>query len=321
MRRRLSPAPRSDRSLPGSPHVRHDHPLGPGISRSMAARSPQLPLASRLSLGLRAWSGRCKSGLKRLFPGWPAAEEGLRAPSNAPSPTPLTPSRRSRASSRSPRASPPGPWINAACVCAADVSLGHQHDFRVKHLSEALNDKHGPLAGEYAAQPSPARGQPPLPSQQPPEGPEDGPGLSLSPSISLSFGHEVSLPPSSWECVPGSQGPGPRGEAAAPWTAGREGRWLPGGQGARHRLHQQLRLPGARPWAHSTRSPVPASSSGIQSPPGAADSQGALPLWGSRCLLNFNPGPAGLIGRRPRPSYRFRKPGWAGHRPRRPSVF
>ncbi|XP_005884297.2 PREDICTED: exocyst complex component 7 isoform X3 [Myotis brandtii] len=24
---------------------------------------------------------------------------------------------------------------------------GHQHDFRVKHLSEALNDKHGPLAG------------------------------------------------------------------------------------------------------------------------------------------------------------------------------
>ncbi|XP_023603675.1 exocyst complex component 7 [Myotis lucifugus] len=62
---------------------------------------------------------------------------------------------------------------------------GHQHDFRVKHLSEALNDKHGPLAGEYAAQPSPARGQPPLPSQQPPEGPEDGPDLSLSPSISL----------------------------------------------------------------------------------------------------------------------------------------
>nr|XP_003362522.1 exocyst complex component 7 isoform X9 [Equus caballus] len=45
------------------------------------------------------------------------------------------------------RGSPPGPWINAACVCAADVSLGHEHDYRVKHLSEALNDKHGPLAG------------------------------------------------------------------------------------------------------------------------------------------------------------------------------
>ncbi|XP_021569341.1 exocyst complex component 7 isoform X1 [Carlito syrichta] len=46
-----------------------------------------------------------------------------------------------------PRGSPPGPWINAACVCAADISPGHEHDFRVKHLSEALNDKHGPLAG------------------------------------------------------------------------------------------------------------------------------------------------------------------------------
>ncbi|KAM5151422.1 exocyst complex component 7 isoform 5-T5 [Callospermophilus lateralis] len=41
----------------------------------------------------------------------------------------------------------PSPWINAACICAAVVLLGHEHDFRVKHLSEALNDKHGPLAG------------------------------------------------------------------------------------------------------------------------------------------------------------------------------
>lgn len=65
------------------------------------------------------------------------------------------------------RGSPPGPWINAACVCAADVSLGHEHDYRVKHPSEALNDKHGPLAGEYR---SPARGQPPLPSQRSSEG-------------------------------------------------------------------------------------------------------------------------------------------------------
>uniref|UniRef100_A0A2K5QP55 Exocyst complex component 7 n=1 Tax=Cebus imitator TaxID=2715852 RepID=A0A2K5QP55_CEBIM len=46
-----------------------------------------------------------------------------------------------------PRGSPPGPWINATCVCAANVSPGHEHDFRVKHLSEALNDKHRPLAG------------------------------------------------------------------------------------------------------------------------------------------------------------------------------
>uniref|UniRef100_A0A2I3GWS9 Exocyst complex component 7 n=1 Tax=Nomascus leucogenys TaxID=61853 RepID=A0A2I3GWS9_NOMLE len=44
---------------------------------------------------------------------------------------------------------------------------GHEHDFRVKHLSEALNDKHGPLAGEYR---SPARGQPlTLPSQRSPD--------------------------------------------------------------------------------------------------------------------------------------------------------
>ncbi|XP_025783327.1 exocyst complex component 7 [Puma concolor] len=30
---------------------------------------------------------------------------------------------------------------------------GHEHDFRVKHLSEALNDKHGPLAGEWECMP------------------------------------------------------------------------------------------------------------------------------------------------------------------------
>uniref|UniRef100_G1QNR4 Exocyst complex component 7 n=1 Tax=Nomascus leucogenys TaxID=61853 RepID=G1QNR4_NOMLE len=66
-----------------------------------------------------------------------------------------------------PRGGLPGPWINAACVCAADISPGHEHDFRVKHLSEALNDKHGPLAGEYR---SPARGQPlTLPSQRSPD--------------------------------------------------------------------------------------------------------------------------------------------------------
>uniref|UniRef100_A0A2K5XHK2 Exocyst complex component 7 n=1 Tax=Mandrillus leucophaeus TaxID=9568 RepID=A0A2K5XHK2_MANLE len=46
-----------------------------------------------------------------------------------------------------PRGGLPGPWINTACVYAANISPGHEHDFRVKHLSEALNDKHGPLAG------------------------------------------------------------------------------------------------------------------------------------------------------------------------------
>lgn len=50
-----------------------------------------------------------------------------------------------------PKGQLPGPWINAACVCAANILLGHEHDFRVKHLSEALNDKHRPLAGEYCS--------------------------------------------------------------------------------------------------------------------------------------------------------------------------
>lgn len=85
---------------------------------------------------------------------------------------------RSRASSPHPKGQPPGPWINAACVCAADILLGHEHDFRVKHLSEALNDKHGPLAGEYR---SPAPGRPlTLPTEQSPDGlfcSKDGPGL------------------------------------------------------------------------------------------------------------------------------------------------
>lgn len=51
---------------------------------------------------------------------------------------------------------------------AANVSLGHEHDFRVKHLSEALNDKAGPLAGEYR---SPAHGPPLLHSRPPLGGP------------------------------------------------------------------------------------------------------------------------------------------------------
>lgn len=31
----------------------------------------------------------------------------------------------------------------------AAISLGHEHDLRVKHLSDALSDKHGPAAGKY----------------------------------------------------------------------------------------------------------------------------------------------------------------------------
>lgn len=105
---------------------------------------------------------------------------GAQSPPQRPLPVPrLTPrSRRSRASSPPPRGELPGPWVNAACVCAADILLGHEHDFRVKHLSEALNDKHGPLAGEYC---SPAPGQLlTLPSKQSPDGLlcfKNGPGL------------------------------------------------------------------------------------------------------------------------------------------------
>lgn len=31
----------------------------------------------------------------------------------------------------------------------AAISLGHEHDLRVKHLSDALSDKHGLAAGKY----------------------------------------------------------------------------------------------------------------------------------------------------------------------------
>lgn len=70
-------------------------------------------------------------------------------PPYAPFHAPLR-SWRSRASSLYTKGQLPVPWINAAFVCAADILLGHEHDFQVKHLSEALN-KHGPLAGEYCS--------------------------------------------------------------------------------------------------------------------------------------------------------------------------
>lgn len=82
--------------------------------------------------------------------------EGLRALLSAPSLAPFhAPLLEIKGFVPIPKGQLPGPWINAACVCAADILLGHEHDFRVKHLSEALNDKHGPLAGEYR---SPAPG-------------------------------------------------------------------------------------------------------------------------------------------------------------------
>lgn len=31
----------------------------------------------------------------------------------------------------------------------AAIPLGHEHDLRVKHLSDALGDKHGPALGKY----------------------------------------------------------------------------------------------------------------------------------------------------------------------------
>lgn len=31
----------------------------------------------------------------------------------------------------------------------ADISLGHEHDLRAKHLSDSLVDKHGSVAGKY----------------------------------------------------------------------------------------------------------------------------------------------------------------------------
>lgn len=50
---------------------------------------------------------------------------------------------------------------------------------------------------------------------------------------------------------------------------------------------------GAHRLAHGTMlpagAPAPASSSRVQSPPGPADSQRALTLWGSHCLFSdFN---------------------------------
>lgn len=180
--------------------------------------------------------GHCKSGLKRLFPRWSEAEEGLRALSNAPAPTPyLTPPPGDRGLLPSPpRGSSPGPWINAACICAADVLLGHEHDFRVKHLSEALNDKHGPLAGEYR---SPARGPSQLSLEACPSlaqlaallrGAARPARLSLQ-SLSRALGLLASLQMvvHTWLSEPG-----PRGEVAATWKVGRQGRQLPGGQDA-----------------------------------------------------------------------------------------
>ncbi|XP_004432845.1 PREDICTED: exocyst complex component 7 isoform X9 [Ceratotherium simum simum] len=102
---------------PAIPNKRKDTPTKKPVKRPGTIRKAQNLLKQYSQHGLDG-----KKGGSNLIP-----LEGL-----LPSPT---------------RGSPPSPWINAACVCAADVSLGHEHDYRVKHLSEALNDKHGPLAG------------------------------------------------------------------------------------------------------------------------------------------------------------------------------
>lgn len=106
-----------------------------------------------------------------------------------------------------PKGQLPGPWINAACVCAANVLLGHEHDFRVKHLSEAPNDKHGPLAGEYR---SPAPGEPDTAFEAVPRMAcstysKDGPGLWPR-SHSRLFWAQVSLPLVRQEHMLGSWG-------------------------------------------------------------------------------------------------------------------
>lgn len=223
--------------------------------------------------------------MKWLFPRWSAAEEGLRTLSGAPFPAlpSHVPSWRPRASSLSPRGSPPGPWINAACVCTADVSLGHEHDFRVKHLSEALNDKHGPLAGEYR---SPARGQLPLPWPRSPEGfalrmSQACLPLSLK-SLFWALGLLASLQMGVCAWL---SGPGPRGEAAA------TSRWLPGGQGAltsdsNNSSKALTRSPFLCLWDQvACGRPLPQPPLVGPGSPGAADQQEALPFWDSSPLL------------------------------------
>lgn len=134
----------------------------------------------------------------------------------------------------------PGPWVKAACVCAANVLLGHEHDFRVKHLSEALNDKHRPLAGEYR---SPAQGSQAEPSKQPPDACSAlrmGLACGLAPTPGSSR-PQVSLPLVTWECMLGPWGLARGAAAAGARKAGRRA----GGSSRSRNL--QLALPGACP--------------------------------------------------------------------------
>lgn len=170
---------------------------------------------SRVVWGLQV---RLETAVPKAVPGRGGAQSPLRHP------FPCTPSHtlpgRWRVSPLAPRGSPPGRRVNSARVCAADVSLGHEHDFRVKHLSEALNDKHGPLAGEYT-QPSPRAAKAAAPGGL---CSEDEPGLSASLSVSLS---QVSLLGTRSPCL------SPDGSACLAlraWARGRSWCYLEGGR-------------------------------------------------------------------------------------------
>lgn len=118
----------------------------------------------------------------------------------------------------------------------------------------------------------------------------------------------------------------PDGSAYLPLRArakGRSGHNLEGGQGVLtpgSSNSSKLCLLGAHPLARRTRLPAsaltPASRSGVQPPPGAADNQGAPPPWGSYRLFSVS-----LRGCSPPPSYMFLRPGQAGNCLQRPSVF
>ncbi|KAG8519379.1 Exocyst complex component 7 [Galemys pyrenaicus] len=118
---------------PAIPNKRKDTPTKKPVKRPGTIRKAQNLLKQYSQHGLDG-----KKGGSNLIP--------LEGNPLCSSPVPSSPPC-SEGFSPAPRGSPPGLWVNAACVCAADVSLGHEHDFRVKHPSEAPNDKHGPLAG------------------------------------------------------------------------------------------------------------------------------------------------------------------------------
>lgn len=169
--------------------------------------------------------------MKWLFPVGLEAAEGLRALLSAPSLAPFhTPLLEIKGFFPVPKGQLPVPWVRAACVCAANILLGHEHDSRVKHLSEALNDKRRPLAGEYR---SPAPGQPGSAFEAAPGCllcSEDGPGLWPGPHSRLLWA--PGLPASSDMGVHAwPLGPGQRSSCSSSSEGRQEGRRLLRGQG------------------------------------------------------------------------------------------